>query len=121
MTRVHKPASAPINLVNKFKPCALTDININYTPEGMWMAYEGGMPVSVQMSLKFNELEPIYNTDYSDDIIEKRRFDETNNPMILLASINAPPPLFLKSKITASTFEALKSFSIFLTSLLLLL
>ena len=67
--------------VNKFKPCALTDININYTPEGMWMAYEGGMPVSVQMSLKFNELEPIYNTDYSDDIIEKRRFDETNNPM----------------------------------------
>ena len=66
--------------VNKFKPCALTDININYTPEGMWMAYEGGMPVSVQMSLKFNELEPIYNTDYSDDIIDKRRFSE-NNPM----------------------------------------
>ena len=66
--------------VNKFKPCALTDININYTPEGMWMAYEGGMPVSVQMSLKFNELEPIYNTDYSEDIIEKRRFSE-NNPM----------------------------------------
>ena len=59
----------------------MTDININYTPEGMWMAYEGGMPVSVQMSLKFNELEPIYNTDYSDDIVEKRRFDETNNPM----------------------------------------
>ncbi len=32
------------------------------------------------MSLKFNELEPIYNTDYSDDIIDKRRFSE-NNPM----------------------------------------
>ena len=60
--------------VNKFKPCALTDINMNYTPEGMWMAYENGMPVSVQMSLKFNELEPIYNTDYSDQIAEGRNF-----------------------------------------------
>ena len=48
--------------VNKFKPCALTDINLNYTPEGMWMAYQDGQPVAVQMSLKFNELEPIYNT-----------------------------------------------------------
>ena len=61
--------------VNKFKPCALTDININYTPEGMWMAYEGGQPISVQMSLKFNELEPIYNTDYSSDIAKGRAFD----------------------------------------------
>ena len=60
--------------VNKFKPCALTDINMNYTPEGMWMAYENGMPVSVQMSLKFNELEPIYNTDYSDKIQDGRNF-----------------------------------------------
>ena len=61
--------------VNKFKPCALTDINLNYTPEGMWMAYEGGQPISVQMSLKFNELEPIYNTDYSSDIAKGRAFD----------------------------------------------
>ena len=65
--------------VNKFKPCALTDININYTPEGMWMAYEGGMPVSVQMSLKFNELEPIYNTDYSPNIMPGREFDKSNS------------------------------------------
>ena len=47
---------------------------MNYTPEGMWMAYENGMPVSVQMSLKFNELEPIYNTDYSDKIQDGRNF-----------------------------------------------
>ena len=64
--------------VNKFKPCALTDINLNYTPEGMWMAYQGGQPVSVQMSLKFNELEPIYNTDYSPNIAPGRAFNKDN-------------------------------------------
>ena len=64
--------------VNKFKPCALTDINLNYTPEGMWMAYQGGQPVSVQMSLKFNELEPIYNTDYSPNIAPGRAFDKSD-------------------------------------------
>ena len=64
--------------VNKFKPCALTDINLNYTPEGMWMAYHDGQPVAVQMSLKFNELEPIYNTDYSPNIMPGREFDKSN-------------------------------------------
>ena len=64
--------------VNKFKPCALTDINLNYTPEGMWMAYQGGQPVAVQMSLKFNELEPIYNTDYSPNIAPGRAFNKDN-------------------------------------------
>ena len=65
--------------VNKFNPCALTDINLNYTPEGMWMAYQGGQPVAVQMSLKFNELEPIYNTDYSPNIMPGREFDKSNS------------------------------------------
>ncbi len=64
--------------VNKFKPCALTDINLNYTPEGMWMAYHDGQPVAVQMSLKFNELEPIYNTDYSPNIAPGRAFNKDN-------------------------------------------
>ena len=47
--------------------------------------------------------------------------EETNRPIILLASIKAPPPLFLKSNITASTSDALKTSSIFFISLLLLL
>ena len=59
--------------VNKFKPCALTQVDINYTPEGKWMSYEGGMPISIQLNLRFQELEPIYNTDYSDDIAEGRK------------------------------------------------
>ena len=61
--------------VNKFKPCALTDISVNYAPEGQWMAYEGGMPVSVVMTLRFNELEPIYNTDYQPNVAKGREYD----------------------------------------------
>ena len=64
--------------VNKFKPCALTDISVNYTPEGQWMAYDNGMPISLTMTLRFNELEPIYNTDYGDKVAQGRRYDGTD-------------------------------------------
>jgi len=65
--------------VNKFKPCALQNVDINYTPEGQWMAYENGMPISVMMTLRFAELEPIYDTDYSEDIAKDRQYDP-NDP-----------------------------------------
>jgi len=65
--------------VNKFKPCALQNVDINYTPEGQWMAYENGMPISVMMTLRFAELEPIYDTDYSEDIARDRQYDP-NDP-----------------------------------------
>jgi hypothetical protein len=54
--------------VNKFKPCALTDFAVNYAPEREWLAYEGGQPVSVQIDMSFTELEPIYNTDYNQNV-----------------------------------------------------
>ena len=60
--------------VNKFKPCALTNVSVNYTPEGQWMAYDRGMPISVVMTLSFNELEPIYNTDYTAEVQQGRKF-----------------------------------------------
>ena len=65
--------------VNKFKACALTNISINYTPDSQWMAYEGGMPISVNMSLSFQELEPIYNTDYSPDVMKERKYDPNDS------------------------------------------
>ncbi|MBV22936.1 MAG: hypothetical protein CMA53_02410 [Euryarchaeota archaeon] len=63
--------------VNKFKPCALTNVDLNYTPEGQWMAYENGMPISVMMTLQFQELEPIYDTDYGEDVAAGRAYDES--------------------------------------------
>ena len=48
----------------RIKECACTACAVNYTPEGNWAAYEEGQPVSVIMTLKFSELEPIYDIDY---------------------------------------------------------
>ena len=53
--------------VLKIKTCACVGAAVNYTPEGMWNAYEKGQPTSCILSLQFKELEPIYNTDYEED------------------------------------------------------
>ena len=50
--------------LNRIKTCALTGTSVNYTPEGAFASYDGGQPVSVLLSLNFQELEPIYDTDY---------------------------------------------------------
>jgi hypothetical protein len=53
--------------LHKFKQCALTDININYTGENVYATYGDATPVSMIMDLTFKELEPIYNQDYTED------------------------------------------------------
>ena len=53
--------------VVRIKTCACTGTAVNYTPDGMWNAYEKGQPVSVTLSLRFSELEPIFDTDYDDN------------------------------------------------------
>ena len=53
--------------VLRIKTCACTGAAVNYTPDGMWNAYEKGQPVSVTLSLRFSELEPIFDTDYDDN------------------------------------------------------
>jgi hypothetical protein len=56
--------------VNKFKICALQGVSVNYAPDGQWSAYEEGQPVSYTMSLGFQEIEPIYESDYQDTIFD---------------------------------------------------
>ena len=53
--------------VLRIKTCACTGTAVNYTPDGMWNAYEQGQPVSVTLSLRFAELEPIFDTDYDEN------------------------------------------------------
>jgi hypothetical protein len=64
-----------IDGVNKFKTCALTSFSCNYTPDGLWAAYEKGQPVSTTMQMTFSELEPIYDTDYQEGNIFGGRDD----------------------------------------------
>ena len=60
----YKTGSKTNNAVNKFKTCALVAFNTNYTPDSFWAAYDEGQPLSVSISMQFNELEPIYDSDY---------------------------------------------------------
>ena len=52
--------------LNKFKLCALTNMSVNYTGDGVHATYYDGTPISMQMDLSFSELTPIYNEDYDD-------------------------------------------------------
>lgn len=51
--------------LNKFKICALTNIQTSYA-DGQWSAYDKGQPVRTQMMLNFKELEPVYESDYQE-------------------------------------------------------
>ncbi len=50
--------------LHAFKPCAMTDISVNYAASGMHATYDDGTPVHMTMSCSFSELNPIYNEDY---------------------------------------------------------
>ncbi len=47
----------------KIKECALADFGVNYTPDGSYMTYDNSSMVSYEMSLSFQEIEPVYNND----------------------------------------------------------
>lgn len=52
--------------LNLIKMCALTNCSVDYTPLGTYMTYsdDEGTMVAYTMSLSFQELTPIYDTDY---------------------------------------------------------
>jgi hypothetical protein len=50
--------------LNKFKECALTSFTVNYTPEGQYATFLDGAMVSYEISMQFQELEPVFNDDY---------------------------------------------------------
>lgn len=55
----------------RMKECALNNCAVNYTPDGSYMTYDNAAMVALEMSLSFQEMEPIYNNDmsHSDDSI----------------------------------------------------
>lgn len=50
--------------LNLIKECALQSFTVNYTPEGNYMTFADGMMTSYEISMQFQELEPIFNDDY---------------------------------------------------------
>jgi len=50
--------------LNKIKLCALKNVSMNYAGEGTFVTYQDGSPISMNMTLSFTELTPIFNEDY---------------------------------------------------------
>tara|TARA_Y100000114_G_C11729416_1_gene312718 strand:+ start:43 stop:954 length:912 start_codon:yes stop_codon:yes gene_type:complete len=51
--------------LHKFKPMALLGMAVNYTGAGTYATYDNTSPISLKMSLDFQELNPIYSEDYN--------------------------------------------------------
>ena len=50
--------------MHKFKPCALTNLSVDYTPDGSYMTYKDVPSMTAyNLSLSFGEIEPIYEED----------------------------------------------------------
>lgn len=52
--------------IGKMKECALQNFSVNYTPEGNYATYEDGFMVSYEISMQLQELEPVFNNDYTE-------------------------------------------------------
>lgn len=65
LTYLHRGVDGGLHKgLNAFKECAMTGFNVDYTPTGNYATYSDGTPVQYQMTMKFNELEPIFNDEY---------------------------------------------------------
>jgi len=62
----YKTGSRDHPYLNKFKPCALTNMGMNYTGSGSYTTYADKTPVHMKLNLNFTELNPIYNEDYKE-------------------------------------------------------
>ena len=51
----------------RIKECALLNVGVNYMPENSYMTYEDSSMVSYSLSLSFQELEPIFNSDFEEE------------------------------------------------------
>lgn len=65
-----------------FKPCALTNMSINYHQQGDAFYFDLNgkkVPASIQLSLEFRELEIIVKDDFEDDGVNPRSESTLNN------------------------------------------
>ncbi len=57
-----------IRSLNAFKMCAVTSVQVDFTPDNVYQSYEDSsaqsMPVRSTMQVTFNELTPIFANDY---------------------------------------------------------
>ena len=52
--------SNPNKNIIQFKPCAISGVEVNYTPDGTYAAYADGVPVAIELRLNFMETKLIF-------------------------------------------------------------
>ena len=49
--------------LNKYKMCAITQVDVNYTPDGAYATLEGGEMVAIGLTLSFQETSLVFSED----------------------------------------------------------
>ena len=52
--------SNPNENIIQFKPCAISGVEVNYTPDGTYAAYASGVPVAIELRLNFMETKLVF-------------------------------------------------------------
>ena len=51
--------------LNKFKPCAMSNFTVNYTPDGSYATFDKtGSLTAYDLNMSFSEIMPIYSNDF---------------------------------------------------------
>ncbi len=50
----------------QYKLSAITDVSINYTPDGSYATYEGGSPVATQLKVTFKEMKILFSDEINE-------------------------------------------------------
>lgn len=63
---IHRPKGENYDhpYIGRIKECALQSVTVNYTPEGQYATFHDGVLVSYEIQMQFQELEPVFNSDY---------------------------------------------------------
>ena len=66
LCRFHFMRGSKVNdKLAQYKPCAITRVQINYTPDGTYATYQDGSPVAVELQLGFMETKLIFANEIS--------------------------------------------------------
>lgn len=52
-----------------YKMCAVTSIDVNYTPDGAYATYTSGQPVAISLSINFQETKMVFSEEIERDSI----------------------------------------------------
>ena len=66
--------------LNRFKECAMTSFQTDYTPNGNYSTFRDGTMTQYKISMTFQELDPVFNDDY-DALDDSSEFNMGGGPM----------------------------------------